>query len=380
MESIQKITLFPIEIPFKQMPSIASADYPAFVTVLVKIQTEDGTYGYGEAIPDPVFTGETVGTVLTVLKNQLGPAVLGLDMFSLEELHQTMDRVIVGNPCAKAALDLACYDLIGKLVDKPISRLLGGSLRTEVEYVPEILFGSLKELLQICEVAVGQGAKCLKVKIGEGFERDVEKIRLLRQHIGFDVELILDANQGWKDYQTAKKIVKHLEKYEVTVLEQPLPAEDLRGMARLRTITDIPIMLDESIHVLSDALRAIELDACDIVSLKLMKSGGIWPGRKLVEICAAHSIPVHSGTMWESEVGWAANLHMISAFPKISLWDAYSPTEIYWGPEASLATPITTKMRDATRILEVPNGAGLGVIIIDENIQKYQTCNPIHME
>jgi len=147
----------------------------------------------------------------------------------------------------------------------------------------------------------------------------------------------------------------------------------------LRRATSIPIMLDENILTRNDIMRAIELEACDAISVKIMKSGGPWRIRQLVEICQVHGVPCHMGTSWESEIGWATNLHLIASLPRIRLWDAYSPSEIYWGPEASVATPIRSKIRNEIRFVEVPDGPGLGVEINEKAVWRYLDREPIQL-
>jgi len=198
--------------------------------------------------------------------------------------------------------------------------------------------------------------------------------------VGSDIEIRLDANQGWKNYWTALKIIKRIERYDVSLIEQPLPAHDLRGSAMLKKAAGIPIMLDESIHGINDALAAIRLEACDIVSVKIMKAGGLLRIKELVDLCSAHGMPCHMGTSWETEVGWAAILHLIKALPGIRLWDAYPPTEIYWGATASIATPIKSLLEKGVRVVKVSEGPGLGVAVNDEAVTQHLVSKPVHLK
>jgi muconate cycloisomerase len=139
-------------------------------------------------------------------------------------------------------------------------------------------------------------------------------------------------------------------------------------------------MLDESVHDVNDALSAIEHQACDAISVKTMKAGGLLRIKEIVELCSAHGIPCHMGTSWETEVGWAANLSLIRGLPGIKLWDAYSPTEIYWGLTASIGTPIGGFVGHGIKMVRVPDGPGLGIIVDENAVTKHLIAPPITLK
>ena len=367
---IEEIHAFPLKIPFKKPARIAFSEYHSCESILVKIKA-GGFVGYGEALTDPAFIGETMESIFWAIKNYLGPPILGSSPFALTEIHKRMDTALIENTAAKSAIDIACVDLVGRATGETACNILGGDLRSRIFEVPEILLGPLREVVEACRQAVERGVTCLKVKVGEGYNEDVERVKRIREAVGHDVEIRLDANQGWRDYWTALKIMKRVQRYDVSLMEQPLPADDLEGSAKLRKATYVPIMLDESVRGVSDVLSAIRLRACDVISLKVMKVGGLMRTRELVELCSAHGMPCHLGSSWETEVGWAANLSLIKALPGIKLWDAYSPTEIYWGANANIGTPIRSVLRDGVRVVEPPGGPGLGVSIDDNAVSKH---------
>ena len=291
-----------------------------------------------------------------------------------------MDKALVRNTSAKAAIDMACLDAVGKATKQPIYNLLGGKFTSEIFMVPEIVLGPLSHIVKRCEEAVAKGVKCLKVKVGEGADEDVEKVKRIRKAVGSDIEIRLDANQGWRNYWTALKIIKRIERYDISSIEQPLHAHDLKGSAMLRKAVSIPLMLDESIHSVDDAIAALRLEACDIISVKVMKAGGLLRIKELVDLCSIYGMPCHMGTSWETEVGWAAILHLITALPDIQLWDAYPPTEIYWGATANIATDIKSLLEKGVRVVKVPDGPGLGVAINDEAVTKHLVSKPTHLK
>ena len=377
---IEEIHVFPLRIPFKESARISSWQYPCIESILVKIKTDNDVFGYGEAVTDPIFTGETMESIVGAIKNYLAPAVLGSNPFALKQIHHRMDKALVRNTSAKAAIDMACLDAVGEATKQPIYNLLGGNFTSEIFMVPEIVLGPLSDVVKRCEEAVAKGVKCLKVKVGEGADEDVEKVKRIRKAVGSDIEIRLDANQGWRNYWTALKIIKRIERYDISLIEQPLPAHDLKGNARLRKAVSIPLMLDESIHGVDDAIAALRLEACDIISVKVMKAGGLLRIKELVDLCSTYGMPCHMGTSWETEVGWAAILHLITALPGIQLWDAYPPTEIYWGATANIATGIKSLLEKGVRVVKVPDGPGLGVAINDEAVTKHLVSKPTHLK
>jgi len=383
MSKIQKIRIYPIQIPYKQTAGYAGAPhYDHLNSVIAAVTSSDGITGYGEAIPDPHFTGESIETVVFAIESWFGPAILGTDVFAMEEIHAKMDAATIegANPSAKAALDMACMDLMGKITNQPVHQLLGGTFRSRVPQVPEIVFDSVEDMVNRSQEAVAQGIQSLKIKVGGHPTEDEKIVRAVREAVGEDVELTLDANQGWRDYWTALKICRKLERYNISVMEQPLRAHDLKGHANLRKELNMRIMLDESVCSIRDALSAIEFEACDIISVKLMKCGGLWRARQLVNFCSTHGLPCHMGTMWESEIGWAANLHVIAALPGICLWDAYPPSEIYWGLSLSIGTPIQSTTQNGVRMVEIPKGPGLGITVNLEVIKSHLIQEPSIIE
>jgi L-alanine-DL-glutamate epimerase-like enolase superfamily enzyme len=376
---IEEIEVFPLKIPYKMAARISSFEYPYVESMLVKIRTNENLYGYGEAVTDPAFTGETTDSITGAIKNFLGKAVLGSDPFALREVHEKMDQALVKNTAAKAAVEMACLDAVGKATGEPIYNLLGGNFNPAIYEVPEVVIGNLADDVKWCKEALARGVRSFKVKVGESPDKDVERVKRVREAVGDDAEVRLDANQGWRNYWVALKLVKRVDRFDVSLLEQPMPGRDLKGHAMLRKATDIPIMLDESIHNINDAAAAIQLEACDVVSVKIMKSGGLMRIKELVEFCAAQSIPCHMGTSWETEVGWAANLSLIRGLPGIKLWDAYSPTDIYWGATASIGTPIHTYNKNGVSEVRFPEGPGLGMAVDEGAIKKYETVPPIRV-
>jgi L-alanine-DL-glutamate epimerase-like enolase superfamily enzyme len=376
---IEEIEVFPLRIPYKMAARTAFFEYPYVESMLVRIRTSENLVGYGEALTDPAFIGETTDSICGAIKNHLGQAVLGSNLFALREIHEKMDQALVRNTAAKAAVEMACLDALGKATGEPIYNLLGGDFNPDIFEVPEIVIGTLAGEVRYCEEALNRGVTSFKVKVGENPDKDVERVKRIREAVGDEAEIRLDANQGWRNYWMALNLAKRIDKFDISMLEQPLPEQDLKGHAMLRKAVGVPIMLDESIHRINDASAAVQLEACDVISVKIMKSGGLMRIKELVEFCSAHSISCHMGTSWETEVGWAANLNLIRGLPGIKLWDAYSPTDIYWGSTASIGTPICTYNKNGVSQVRFPDGPGLGIAVDESAVRKYLIAEPIRL-
>lgn len=300
-----------IKIPLKKPFRIAFAVQDHAVNVLVKITTDEGIWGIGEAAPFEPVTGENTATVLEVLK-LFRQGLIGMDAMNIEGIHQMMDRLISGNTSAKAAVDIALYDIRGKIMNQPLYKVLGGesnSIVTDMTIgidTPEAMAAEAKE-------RVGRdGFTILKVKAGICPADDIRALTLIRETVGPDIRLRVDANQGYT-VGDAVKTLKAFEKVGVEAVEQCLPGWDLEGSAFVRSKVDLKIMLDESIHSPMDAAKACRLGAADILNIKLMKCGGLYPAEKINAVAEANHVECMVGCMLESKVSIAAGVSFVAA-------------------------------------------------------------------
>ncbi|HHT45046.1 MAG TPA: dipeptide epimerase [Fastidiosipila sp.] len=287
-------------------------------TVLIKLHTDAGLIGYGEAQPFRAVTGETIQSVKGFYE-VLAPLLIGRSPFELETIHRLMNDVAFGNNAAKAGIDIALYDLCAKAVGLPLYRYLGGSEGT-VYTDMTIGINKPKKMAELAKAYVDDGFTMLKVKVGLNDEEDIEAIRLIREAVGPDIELRLDANQGWQVKQTLA-VLKAMEPYNIREIEQPVQYHDIAGLRAVRVATDIDVVADESILLPADALRVLKEDACDIVNIKLMKSGGIYQALKINDIAEAAGIPCMVGCMGETALGIAAGAALAAARDNIAYAD-----------------------------------------------------------
>ncbi|MGJ7912095.1 mandelate racemase/muconate lactonizing enzyme family protein [Neobacillus sp. LXY-1] len=291
-------------------PFIISYDtYGSMASVIVRLETDDGLAGYGEAVPDEHVTGESFFSTIEVLKHQLLPAIMGESPFAIERIHHLMDGRIYANPAAKAAIDIACYDLMGKYTDKPIYDLIGGKFHEQLTFAKVLSIEEPEIMAEKAKQAVALGYSSLKLKVGFDLYSDLERVKAVREAVGYEVPIRVDVNQGWKHYATAAQALPLLEPLRISWLEQPIKMEDIDGLSELRKKTVIPIMADESVHNGTHLNEIIKKHAADLINIKLMKCGGIYPAIHMAKTAEYAGIQCQVGSMVESSIGSAAGYH-----------------------------------------------------------------------
>jgi L-alanine-DL-glutamate epimerase-like enolase superfamily enzyme len=307
---IESVEIMGLSLPLLQ-PFVVSYDtYHELPSIIVRIRTDSGLVGYGEAVPDEHVTGETYTSTLEVLKTHLAPAVIGEDPFRIEWIHQKMNRAIWGVPSAKAAIDIACYDLMGKAAGLPVYQLLGGPYHQQLQ-IPYVL--SIQETERMAEeaaAAVEKGFRSIKIKVGSDLPTDISRVQAVRAAVGPDVQLRVDVNQGWENAANTLYALRHLEACRIDWIEQPVHADDIDGLSEIRAKTSIPVMIDEGLHGSKELRLVIEKKAADWINIKLMKCGGIFPAVKLIHQAEMAGIRVQIGSMVESSVATAAGAHL----------------------------------------------------------------------
>lgn len=281
--------------------------------VMVRLTTEDGRVGYGEASPLPAFTGETAESILVLLRSRFLPPLIGQAVYDTGLIHQELDR-LPHNTAAKCAIDLALYDLLGKSVGLPVSALLGGAMRPDVAVTFPIGIGAIDETVEQAVSAIERGIRTLKMKIGGDPTADIARVKAVRSAVGDDVAIRIDANQGY-DVPTAVRIISRLAEVGIEYVEQPVAEWDIQGLAAVRRLTGVKVMADESLHTLRDAARLIEAGAADIFAIKLIKTSGLTQSRAIVALAAAHRIEVVVISPFETQIGAAAGLALALAAP-----------------------------------------------------------------
>lgn len=289
-----------------------STDYVE--SIFVRLTDECGCVGIGETTPMPAYSGVTVAEAEQVLVNKLLPAVHGQPA-APRVLHTVMDGVAAGGALAKAAVDIACYDLVGRHSGLSTADLLGGPLRQEVPLVWVLGYMSIDTLMAEAQEAVRAGYRTLKLKVGQDAVHDVDAVRAVRSAWPA-VKVRIDANQGYDD-DTALLVCQKLADSGLELFEQPIPAGSIERLAAIRRRTDIPIEADESLQTIADAHALVAAGACDVFNLKILKPGGLFRAQQVAAIAEAAGIPVMIGSMPELGVAAAAGFHLARTLPTL---------------------------------------------------------------
>ncbi|MDD5529464.1 MAG: dipeptide epimerase [bacterium] len=316
---ITKVNVKPILLPLKVPFKIALGEDVEYEGVVVEIETDNGLTGIGEISPSHRITGETVGASISIMQTDIIPQIMDENPLFIEKLMDKVNARIIFNPSVKCAVDIALHDILGKYLGMPLKTILGG-FRESITTSITIGIKSIPETIEEGKSFVTNGAKVIKVKIGLTPEEDIEKIRLLREELGYKIAIRIDANQGYEP-RTAVKVLRQLEKYEIEFVEQPVAYWDIKGLKFVKNNTDIPVMADESIHSIYDAINLIHEEACDLFNIKLMKAGGIKAGAKIAAIAESAGIPCMIGCMVETKIGIAAATHLALATKNIKYAD-----------------------------------------------------------
>lgn len=310
---VDAVTTRVVERPYVRPFGIASGRSEALTSLLVEVAA-GGEVGVGEASPMTAYTGETLAGLVSAVEDLLAPALVGRPLYGITHAHAVMADAVRGQHLAKAALDLALHDLVGRAASVPVHTLLGGAVRRQVPIAWVIGLGEVEEVVAEARAYADRGFGHLKVKGGEDPARDVRLVRALREALPPGTELSLDANEGYSrtDALTA---LPELARAGLDIVEQPVPRWDVRALAELRHRSRVRVMVDESVQSVHDALAVVRADAADVLNIKILKVGGLLPARQIVGIAQAAGLAVKVGSMPELGVATLAGLHLAAVAP-----------------------------------------------------------------
>lgn len=382
---ITDIDIFQVAVPTRREHIMAMSDqdvglgkYP-----ILKVYTNEGITGLGEA---PVlkewggdhgmYFGESPKTVITVVLDYLLPVIQGENPFNIERIHVLMDQAIKGHNYAKAAVDFALYDIMGKALDVPVYQLLGGLYRERIPLAHSIGIMEAEKAAEEAIMAVREGIKTIKLKIGRDAKRDTGTVRAVREAIGPDVAITVDGNQGYATARAAIKALREIEAHDVLFIEQPV--EGLEAMAEVSRALDTPLMADESAWTSYDILRILQTKAASVVSLYPTKPGGLFKAKKVAALCEAGGLPCNVNGSAELGVANAVNLHLSASTRVVNLACVYPVTTIKGAEQTEIAGRfylddiITEPFRYEDGCLLVPHGPGLGVELDETKVEQYR--------
>lgn len=347
---IADVEIFPFTMQGKQTIRIALGTMAA-ENVLIRLRTADGVVGVGESSPYAPITGTTQATDVAMGRS-LAEIIRDRDPFDIPRIAADMDAFSPGHPSIKAALETALWDICGKIAGQPVSRLLG-RYRDSFETDLTVYLNTPQIMAEQAKGVIRQGFKVVKIKLGESPEADIERLRVIREVIGKDAKLRIDANQGWTPAE-AVRALRGLEKYDIQFCEQPVVHWDWEGLKYVRNHVPIPIMADEAIHSPHDAIEAIRRDSTDMINIKLMKSGGILQSVSIAQIAEAANLQCMLGCMSETRIALTAAAHVVASQKSVLYADLDSFIE-------HTVDPVIGGMELKDGTIRVPEAPGLGL-------------------
>jgi muconate cycloisomerase len=366
--TISEIKSTIVDVPTVRKHKLSSLSVTAQSYVIVELRLGNGVIGVGEAatLGGPRWSEESVESIKATIDAYLAPALIGSAADRFEATRVRMDEAAKRNNAAKGAIDSALFDAVGKTLGVPAVHLLGGVMRESVPVLWTLASGDPAQEIDEAEKKIAAGLhNTFKVKIGaQTPEADTARMRRLASALEGRASLIVDANQAW-DETTALCCLPVLAEIGVTLIEQPLPAWNILGMARLRTRSTVPLMADECVFSAHDMLDVARTGAADVVSLKLVKHGGLLAMREVASVAQAAGIGLYGGCLLESSIGAAAHLHVFAGLRDLA-WGCE-----HFGPQILTGDLVTEPLRFADFHIHLPTGPGLGVTLDPEQLRRY---------
>ncbi len=316
--TIEQMRIYRFDIPLRDVFTIATMSLSTAHNLLVELKTNAGVSGWGEASPFHSIAGETQGITIAAAR-ELQPIVVGKNPLAIQTLVQQMEAYLPYNATLKSAVDMALYDIAAQVAGLPLYAFLGGQKR-EIETDLTMGIGDPDEAGDKALAIRSMGFRIIKVKLGLSFEADRRRLAKIRQAVGPEPILRIDANQGW-DRVAAVKNLTAFEEFHIEFCEQPCRAHDLQGMRFVSRHAPIPVMADESLFSAQDALALIQQDAAPYFNLKLSKSGGLRHAQEIADVAGAGYRPCMMGCMSESRLGITAAAHFALANEIVRFFD-----------------------------------------------------------
>lgn len=303
---ITQIKIGKVSIPLKKPFKTALRQVNSAEDIIIKVITDTGEVGFGNAPPTAVITGDSQESIAAAIRNTIGPKLIGMDIDNLEDIMATIDTAMLHNSSAKAALDMAVYDLFGKLYAMPLYKLFGG-YRNVIETDLTISVNAPEEMVEDALDAVAAGYTALKLKVGTDAALDSKRVQAIRAAVGPAIKIRLDANQGWQPKE-AVRIIRQFEDQglNIELIEQPVKAHDIKGLKYVTDHVLTDIMADEAAFGPYEVFELVAMEACDLINIKLMKAGGLHNALKIAHFAETRGIECMMGCMLESKLGITA--------------------------------------------------------------------------
>ena len=351
---ITKVRLGTISVPLRVPFKTALRSVNSVEDIIVEIHTDTGHIGYGEAPPTGAITGDTTGAILGALNDHIIKTIVGKDVDDFENLLQTLNKCIVHNTSAKAAVDMALYDLYGQLYNIPVYKMLGGGKNKIITDIT-ISVNDPDEMARDTKVAIDLGYDKIKVKVGVNPDLDIARLTAVRAAAGPNTLIRIDANQAWAPKQAVKLLNKMQDKgLDIEFVEQPVKGRDFEGLKYVTERSYVPVMADESVFSVEDAFKIMQMGAADLINIKLMKCGGIYNALKIASAAEVYGVECMLGCMLEAKVSVNAAVHLACAKNIITKIDLD-------GPVLCSEDPVLGGAVFNEKEITLPNTPGLGI-------------------
>lgn len=365
---IERVEVFGVAVPLVGEYKNAYRAKTVQKSAIVRVTADDGTVGLGNIDPSPGYSKETIEDNLRVLEAKLAPAVVGQDPTNVHRVLEKMEPAVPEFLDAKAAIEMACVDLAARVARMPVHAYLGGAVRDRVLFNAWIGIVSPDEAVKETMSWKQRGFRSAKIKVGGGIEADRDRVKAVREAVGPDFNIRIDANAGY-DADTSIKLARMVAPCRLQLFEQPVPADDIAGMARVRreaNAVGVPVMADESVLDHASLIRIIKLDAADIVKVKVMKQGGFLNTRRMIATAEAAGIRCVVGHGFGLGINTMAEI-MLAATSR-NVIDGLECV----GPLKTSDDIVTRKLDITSGSIPLPGGPGLGVTLDEAKLQKYR--------
>jgi L-Ala-D/L-Glu epimerase len=337
-------------------------------SAVVRITATNGAIGLGNIDPSPGYSKETIEDSLRVLETRLAPAIIGMDAANVHRILEKIEPAIEEFLDAKAAIEMACVDLAARLANVPVHTYLGGAVKERLLFNAWIGILPPSEAAQETMSWKNRGFRSAKIKVGGDIDADRDRVKSVREAVGPDFHLRIDANAGY-DADTSIKLARMVAPFKLQLFEQPVPADDIAGMARVRreaNAVGLPVMADESVLDHASLIRIIKMEAADIVKVKVMKQGGFLNTRRMIATAEAAGIRCVVGHGFGLGINTMAEI-MLAATSK-NVIDGLECV----GPLKTSDDIVTHKLDLSGGSLALPGGPGLGVTLDEAKLAQYR--------
>jgi len=333
--------------------------------IIIKIKTDQGLIGFGECSPFMTINGESIDTAY-IVGQYLAKKLIGQNPIKLNQCEDQLDSVIYHNYSIKSAFSIALHDIASQKAQMPLYEFLGGKHRADIITDYTVSFGPIESMANDASEIKQKGFQIIKVKLGGKIDEDLLRIKAIRNKIGNEIPLRLDANQGWS-IKDAVVILQQLEGFNIEHCEEPISRDRFHELHDVSNNVSIPIMADESCCSYFDAVRLIENKSCGRLNVKLGKSGSIIEALKIIKYAEAHHIPVQIGGFLESRLGFTASAHLGLSSPTVQYFDFDTPL-------MQTANPITGGIEYSSEgRIKIPKAIGLGATVSDKHLDTLES-------